>query len=172
MSMTDQDVELHSFLGSVQPRLSRLALMLAGERATAEDLVQETMIRVARRWALVEKADDREAYACRIALNCWRDTRRRVSVRPTEVLTDRTPERVSQQPPLEDAVLDKVTLHEAMARLTVKQRTVLYFRYYEQRSVRETARLMECSEGTVKSQTSYALRVLSTTGIQAPVKNG
>ncbi|MBM0125357.1 SigE family RNA polymerase sigma factor [Pimelobacter simplex] len=167
------DTELAEFLQAIQQRLSRLALMLTGDRMSAEDLVQDTMVNVVRRWSKVRRADDPVAYVCRMTLNQWRDLGRRRGARIVEMpLDDPGPSNEASTIATDEALLDRLTLRDALSELTAKQRAVLYFRYYEDLSVREVANILECSEGTVKSQTSYSLRVLARSNALAPVNRG
>lgn len=153
-SGTDQD--LVDFLHGVRPRLSRLALVLSGDNDRAADLVQDTLVKVVRSWDRVRRSDDAVSYACRIMVNHWRDGARRARSLPVDTFV-----LGPQAHPDEDRVLDRITLREAMVCLTARQRAVLYLRFYEDLSVRETADRMGCSEGTVKSQTHAALRAIS-----------
>ncbi|QGN50033.1 SigE family RNA polymerase sigma factor [Micromonospora sp. WMMD558] len=130
--------------------LTRFAYLLTGDRHHAEDLVQVALARVAVRW---ERLDDPAAYLRRVlytqAASWWRWLRSR----PPERLGGAPPERAS---PDEDADL-RLVLRAALARLTVRQRAVLVLRYYEDRTEIETAALLGCRVGTVKSQTRHAL---------------
>ena len=83
------------------------------------------------------------------AVSHWRWRRRR----PPEVLTDEPPHIATEQPDRET----RIVLDQALSRLTPKQRAVLVLRFYEDRTESQTAELLECSVGTVKSQTRHAL---------------
>jgi RNA polymerase sigma-70 factor (sigma-E family) len=130
--------------------LARIAHLLTGDRHHAEDLLQTALARAATRW---ERLDDPEAYLRRVlytqAVSRWRGLVRR----PAEWLTD--------QPPaigVVDAEVEmKVILAQALRRLTPRQRAVLVLRFYEDRSESQTAELLGCAVGTVKSQTRHAL---------------
>jgi len=132
------------------PTLLRAAYVLTGSQHAAEDLAQVTLERVATAWRRVE---DPDAYArqvmYRVQVSSWR--RRRV----TETSTDAVPERGA--PDLgEDAAL-RLTLGTALRRLTMAQRSVLVLRFYEDLSEADTAAVLGCTVGTVKSQTAKAL---------------
>ncbi|MGW4499252.1 SigE family RNA polymerase sigma factor [Micromonospora sp. NPDC004336] len=130
--------------------LTRFAYLLTGDRHHAEDLVQVAFARVAVRW---ERLDDPGAYLRRVlytqAASWWRWRR----ARPPEHLGVALPERAAAP----DDVDLRLALRAALDRLTVRQRAVLVLRYYEDRSEAETAELLGCRLGTVKSQTRHAL---------------
>ena len=130
--------------------LGRTAYLLTGNRHDAEDLLQSALARVALRWAAV---DDAEAYVRRVlytqAVSRWRALRRR----PAETLGGPPARAASPGPDVEL----RVVLEQALRRLTPRQRAVLVLRYYEDRSEVDTAALLGCAVGTVKSQTRHAL---------------
>jgi RNA polymerase sigma-70 factor (sigma-E family) len=130
--------------------LGRTAYLLTGNKHDAEDLLQTALARAATRW---DRIEDHDAYVRRIlytqAVSLWRWRKRR----PPEVLTDQLPNVAGPQPDQET----RIVLDEALRRLTPKQRAVLVLRFYEDRSESQTAELLECSVGTVKSQTRHAL---------------
>jgi RNA polymerase sigma factor (sigma-70 family) len=84
-----------------------------------------------------------------LAVSRWRWLRRR----PAETLTDRPPQLAV---PATEVEL-RLVLDRALQRLTRRQRAVLVLRFYEDHSEADTARLLGCAVGTVKSQTRHAL---------------
>ncbi|MEU4640033.1 SigE family RNA polymerase sigma factor [Micromonospora sp. NPDC023814] len=138
------------FVRAETARLTRFAYLLTGDRHHAEDLVQVALARVAVRW---ERLDEPGAYLRRVlctqAASWWRWRR----ARPPERLGATLPERAG---PADDPDL-RLALRAALGRLTVRQRAVLVLRYYEDRTEAETAELLGCRVGTVKSQTRHAL---------------
>jgi RNA polymerase sigma-70 factor (sigma-E family) len=150
----ERRVDFDEFVRARVAALGRIAYLLTGDRHQAEDLVQVTLERCAVHW---HRLDDPDAYARRVlysrAVSWWRVRRRRRG----EVLTDRPPEPAAG--PVGDLDL-RVVLQRALARLTPRQRAVLVLRFYEDHTERETARLLDVTVGTVKSQTRHALRRL------------
>ncbi|GAA1815876.1 SigE family RNA polymerase sigma factor [Luedemannella flava] len=141
------------FVVARRAALSRTAYLLTGDHHLAQDLLQVALSRVATHWRrLRDGAPD--AYARRIMVNeltSWR-RRRRYHERPVDVVDDEPdPGDLSQ------AVVRRVLVGRAMARLTPKQRAVLVLRFYEDLSEAATAEALGCSLGTVKSQTHQAL---------------
>lgn len=134
--------------------LLRAAFLLTGDQHHAEDLVQETLVRVALSWRRIENAPD--AYAQRILYRLqvarWRRSRLRETPTPSPPETG--------QPDLSASVDLRLALGDALARLTRRQRAVLVLRYYEDRSEAEAAAILGCSVGTVKSQTHKAIAAL------------
>lgn len=157
----EQDQEAFTtFVRERSTALLRTAYLLTGDRADAEDLLQEALVALARHWRRVAREGNPEAYV-RTALHTRAiDGWRRRSVRPRVVGEP------SEHTPLEgDAYSEaaaRLTLADALARLTPRQRAVLVLRFYEQHTEVETARVLGCSTSTVKSQTRHALARLRT----------
>lgn len=138
--------------------LARTAYLLTGDVHLAEDLVQDTLARVADHWARVSRRGDPDAYARRVMHHLAIDRWRRRRARPPEVLTDQHPELGDEGPDLER----RLVLRDALARLTPKQRAVLSLRFYEDLTEVQAAQVLGCSPNTVKSQTRQALERLRT----------
>jgi RNA polymerase sigma-70 factor (sigma-E family) len=138
-------VELGS---SMRPGLQRLAYSITLDTALAEDIVQETLLQCFVNWERVEKAEQPRAYVRKIChRTAWRAMRRQSLILPSA-----QPESLQ-----DDSSEDRIVLQLALKRLPPKQRAVLVLRFLEDLSVRDTAYIMSCDSGTVKSQTSKAL---------------
>jgi RNA polymerase sigma-70 factor (sigma-E family) len=135
--------------------LLRFAYLLTGDRALAEDLVQEALVKVCMRWDRVVRADAPDAYVRRMVLNEFLSWRRRRSSR--EVVVDTfdgsLPDRL-------DELAERDAMWRALLRLPRRQRTVLVLRYYESLPDADIAVLLGCSEGTVRSHASRAFEAL------------
>ncbi|MGH9115565.1 MAG: RNA polymerase sigma factor [Acidimicrobiales bacterium] len=128
--------------------LVRLAYLLTGSQAVAEDLVQDTFVRVMAR---LGRADDPGAYLRRSVVNAcysWHRRHRR------EVLFAGN-ERFSAHV---DA--HQVEMWDALARLSPRRRAVLVLRYYLDLPEAEVAATLRCRVGTVKSTAHRALEDL------------
>lgn len=136
--------------------LVRLARLLTGSQHAAEDLVQETLVRVFVHWGKVERADSPRAYARRMMTNVFLRQRERARPR-TESLDDAVAPAVEGGFAGVDA---RDQAARALVRLPVRQRTAVVLRHYEHMTESETARAMGCSAGTVKSLTSRGLAAL------------
>jgi len=133
--------------------LSRTAYLLTGDHQLAEDLLQVALTRVAVRWPRL-RAEAPVAYARRIMINevtTWR-RRRRYHERPSDALPEDRP-----APDPSTAAVRRIVVGQALARLTPRQRAMLVLRFYEDLSEADTAALLGCSVGTVKSGTHAAL---------------
>jgi RNA polymerase sigma-70 factor (sigma-E family) len=156
---------VHDFDGFVRAAwrpLLRSAVLLTNDTHAGEDLVQETLTRVADRWPrLTSGGADPMPYArtvlYRLAVDAWR----RRSVRPRGVgpgLEDLSSG--GRVGPVDGHTLDRLVLQDALARLTPRQRAVLVLRFFEDRTEVQTAEVLGCSPNTVKTQTRHALRRL------------
>jgi RNA polymerase sigma-70 factor (sigma-E family) len=136
--------------------LARTAYLLTGDVQLAEDLLQETLARVADRWHRLSRSGSPDAYARRVMHHLSIDRWRRRQARPAEVLTDSHHE-LAWSGVDADAVERRLVLRDALARLTPKQRAVLSLRFYEDLTEVQTAEVLGVSTSTVKSQTRQAL---------------
>ncbi|MFB7466907.1 SigE family RNA polymerase sigma factor [Streptomyces sp. NPDC056224] len=134
--------------------LYRSACLLAsGDTHLAEDLVQETLGRMYLLWGRISRIDNPAAYAQTVLVREFLTHRRRRSAgeRPVGELPDRGAADGDADPAL------RMTLLEALGRLSPKDRAVLVLRYWEDRSVEETADAMNASSAAVRTRTSRAL---------------
>ena len=136
--------------------LFRTALLLCGDWHLAEDLTQTALAKAYAAWGSVRRADSPEAYARGILVRSYLSHRRlrRSSERPA---LDDLPETAA---PADDDPALRVTLLGALAELTPRDRAVLVLRYWEDRSVEETAGELGTSAGAVRSQCLRALQRL------------
>lgn len=129
-----------------------------GDRAWAQDVVQETMLRAWRNpEVLVQSGGSARSWlftvARRIVIDEWRRPRT-----AREVLRD-VPDEVAEADRA-DAILDAWMVADALARLTPEHRAVIVECYYRGHTTAEAARVLDIPDGTVKSRSHYALKAL------------
>lgn len=131
--------------------LLRLCVLLTGRRDQAEDIVQDAFLRSAD---ALDRLTEEEVgpYLRATAINVWRNKLRRLAIE--RKLRPRGDRRV------ELAYEERDVLWNAVLRLPDRQRACLVLRFYEDLTERDTARVLGCSLGTVKSQTSRAIAKL------------
>ena len=160
MAVTRQEKGLRALYDAHASVLLAYAIRLTGgDRARAEDIVQETLVRA---WRNLDRLDDSVApvrpwlftVAQRVAIDAHRARR----ARPTEV----GDEMLAVLPALDEleGTLDRIVVTEALDSLSVEHRAVIVETYYRGRSVAETAEVLRIPPGTVKSRCYYALRAL------------
>src|SRR5215469_7652838 len=143
--------EFVQFAEAVAPRLRRTAFLLCGDWHTAEDLAQTTLAKVFASWRRIRDGNAVSAYAMRTLLNSYLAEGRKK--RLGELLTSRPPER-SVDPPSPEL---RMAVLAALDTLPPRARAVVILRYWADQSVDQTAALLGCSAGNVKSQSSRAL---------------
>jgi len=134
------------------PRLRRYARALVGDRATADDLVQDTLERAWAKLHLYRRGTDLRAWLFTVMHNVHVNRVR--SARPTDTLDDEMPE-LAQRPTQSDALLVR-DLDRSIARLPADQRAVLLLVTLEDMSYEEVARTLGIPIGTVMSRLSRA----------------
>lgn len=152
-------VDFDAFVQARTPSLIRAAYLLTGDQHLAEDLVQSALARTHLHWTKIEHHGGAEAYARKVMYHLqvtkWR--RRRIA--------ETSPARLPDHPVRshDERSVTRLVLRQALMRLTDRQRAVLVLRYFEDMTEAETARMLDISVGTVKSQAAKALAKLRET---------
>ena len=159
-------VTYEEFADSRLGALLRYALMLTGDPHTAQDLVQETMVRVQLNWRRVDRSDSPDGYVRRILTNQFIDLRRgswlqRVLLRaePDEVQAVRADHAAE--------TVERDRMWSLLSRLPRRQRAAIVLRYYEDLPDAEIAEALGCAVGTVRSSISRALATLRAELVEA-----
>lgn len=134
------------------PRLRRYARALVGDRASADDLVQDTLERAWAKLHLYRSGTDLRAWLFTVMHNVHVNKLR--ARRATDALDEEMPE-LAQRPPQGDALLVR-DLDRSMAQLPAEQRAVLLLVALEDMSYEEVARTLGIPMGTVMSRLSRA----------------
>jgi RNA polymerase sigma-70 factor (sigma-E family) len=157
--------EFESFVATHSEWLLRIAYLITWDLAEAEDLTQECLLRVARRWPKVRRMSHPKAYARRILVNLSLDGARGRGRRGIELGRDDAslehPDSLALQHIA--TIEDRDELATALGALPQRQRLILVLRYFADLSEEQTAKAVGCSLGTVKSTSSRALTRLRET---------
>ncbi|GAB2626973.1 RNA polymerase sigma factor [Paractinoplanes abujensis] len=148
------------FEATASPLRRYLVRLTQGQPEAAEDLLQETMLRV---WRKVDDlpgdAESRRRWIFTVARNVAIDAVRSRMARPAEVYGDHTAW-TGAAPDDVDRLLDRQVLRDALARLSERHRAVLLALYGRDSSVADVAESLGIPEGTVRSRSFYALRTV------------
>jgi RNA polymerase sigma-70 factor (sigma-E family) len=150
----DTDREFTAYVTARAPALRRTAYLLCGDWHRAEDLTQSALARLYLAWSRARRTGAVDRYARKIVVRVFLDERRRMWRR--EVPTADLPESAIAGPTSED----RLVVLEALNLVPDRQRAALVLRYWEDLSIGETAEVLGCSEGNVKSQTARGLAAL------------
>lgn len=149
-----QEREFREYVQARRSGLLRTAYLMCGDWHRSEDAVQSSMIKLYGAWSKT-RLETADAYTRRIVTNTLIDESRRGWFRRERSYSD-----------LPDGIADgtgpeeRLTAVSALAELPPRQRATLVLRFWEDLTVDETARIMRCSTGTVKSQTARGLQTL------------
>ncbi len=146
-----------------QTEALRAAYLICGNRADAEDVVQETFLKCYQSLHQLQDPARAKAWLFRILTRtAWHVCAKHKKEMPVETLYD------SQEPTVEDASASLLrtdraqSVQKALAALDAKHRTTMILYYYNNMSVKEIARATGCFEGTVKSRLYHARQQLKT----------
>ena len=159
VAVTDRDAAFAAYVAARQRSLLRTAVLLTGDQHAAEDLVQSALARLYLSWDRVRRQDALDAYVRRIMVNQHTSWWRR-AWRHHEVTVDEVRDVPAQRTETPDELAERDAVWQVVRRLPPRQRAAVVLRYYEDLSEAETAEVLGCSIGTVKSQTSRAVATL------------
>lgn len=150
--------EFERFAAGASDSLLRAGFLMTGSASDAEDLVQETLLKVARRWNRVRSMEYPAAYARRVLVSLVlhdadRRTRQRTELQPVAGAAEAADEQAARA--LRE-VDDLAEFRWALAQLPARQRAVLVLRYWADLPVAEVASILGCTDGTVTSTASRA----------------
>lgn len=137
--------------------LLRFAYLLCGDRQRAEDLLQDVLLAMYRRFGEELPLDNPMGYARRALANANISWARRGS--SSEIATGAVPNEIMAE---SDDPAQRDVLWQAMRQLPRRQRTVLVLRFYADASDADIADTLGCRRGTVRSLASRALAALRT----------
>ncbi len=144
------------FVTARSASLFRTAYLVVGDHQLAQDLLQESLVKTYVAWPRILDVAKAEAYARRTVVTTAISWRRRRSFheRPVDVVPEvEAPDKV-------EALAIHAVLMAQLQCLPARQRAAIVLRFYEDLSEQDTADLLGCSVGTVKSQVSTGLRRL------------
>lgn len=165
--MQTQRPALNDFFSATQAKAFRQAEVAVGNREDALDIVQDAMIRLARKYS--DKNQEWPLLFHRILQNLIRDWYRRQKVRRIIVWRDQSEENESEEPQdSENHLPDRMSendeiknqINTALNQLPYRQQQAFLLRSWWGHDVSETAYIMQCSEGSVKTHYSRASQKL------------
>jgi RNA polymerase sigma-70 factor (sigma-E family) len=150
----DGDAGFHAWADVQVPVLRRRAYLLCGNWHTADDLVQDTLIKMYLRWRSVADGPNPDGYAMRVLMNLYVDSGRRPWRR--ERARADLPETTDPGADLALRGVDDqdTVLTAALRRVPLPQRVVLILRFAEDMSVEQVSETLGISAGTVRSRCS------------------
>jgi RNA polymerase sigma-70 factor (sigma-E family) len=150
------DAEFRDYVAARHAPLLRMASLLTGNRADAEDLVQAALAKTYLNWHRIQDRAALDGYVHRAMVNThiswWR--RRRLEEYPTDDIPEQAVDDCTSDSELQDAV------RRALERLPRRMRAAVVLRYFEDMSEAEVAGVLGVSVGTVKSTVSRAVAKL------------
>jgi RNA polymerase sigma-70 factor (sigma-E family) len=153
--MSERDAAFQEYFAARSDAMRGTAYLLCGDWHRAEDLVQQTFTKIYLAWRRIQRHEAMDAYTRQTLVRTYLSERRRGWFR-FESVSDELQD--SSGPGVHPE--ERMVLLEALAKVPPKQRACLVLRYWEDMSVEQTAAVLRCSEGTVKSQAARGLQTL------------
>lgn len=150
--------DFESYAAARQHYLYRTAYLLCGDRDRAQDLVQSTLVALLSSWSKARLAENPDAYAKKALVRAFLAEQRKLrrTFAAHAILRTEPQANVAAADPAEL----RLVVMDALRALPPKPRTMVILRYWADMSVEETAALLGCSTGNVKSQCSRSLAKL------------
>lgn len=156
-----ETADLRDFCRGEHPRLVGFLTVYTGDRDLAQELAQDTIVRIILHWKKVSSQESPHLWARKIALNLANSWFRRNLAKRRAV--QRMSARYSELHHDPDSATS-VAIRKAISTLPVRQKTAIVLRYYADLPVGEVAEAMRVKEGTVRALTTQAIQSLRNTG--------
>ena len=160
MGSPDREADFTAYVRARQASFARFAYLLTGDPHSAQDLVQSALAKVYGKWDHISTVDSPDAYVRKVMVNehttWWRRQWRHRERTDSDLI--RVLEPAATAPATHD---DDLWSH--VQSLAPQQRAAVVLRFYEDLSVAQTAEILGCTVGTVKSHTSRAITSLRAT---------
>ncbi|GAA0583695.1 SigE family RNA polymerase sigma factor [Kribbella sandramycini] len=154
--MSSRDAAFEAYFAARSDAMRGTAYLLCGDWHRAEDLVQQTFTKLYLAWNRIQRHESMDNYTRQTLVRTFLSERRRGWFRFESVGAS-----PSDRPaPASGLADERMILQEALLQVPPRQRAVLVLRYWEDASVEQTAALLDCSVGNVKSQASRGLQTL------------
>ena len=153
----EEEAEFAVYVTARRDRVRRTAYLICGDWHRADDLTQIAFVKLHGAWQGIRNRAALDSFVRSCLVRAAVDESRRPwrRERAVEVLPE-----VPDVSDLSDLVADRAVIRQALEEVPPGQRVVLVLRYFEGSSVAEVARILDCSEGNVKSQTARGLAAL------------
>jgi RNA polymerase sigma-70 factor (sigma-E family) len=153
----DEQEAFREYVLARKATLLRTAYLLSGDWHRAEDIVSTAVVKLYTAWRKVTAAGNQDAYVRKIVVRVWLDENRRPWRRehPASVL----PEPAAAESVAEPTAY-RADLRRLLDLMPARQRAVLVLRFYDDLSVEQTAAVLGCSQGAVKTLTVRALEAI------------
>lgn len=154
MRLSQRDDEFRAFFFAQSPRLKGIALLMTGDRARAEELAQEALLRAYRAWPRIRRKDPGPYVRATLVNLCRNEYRRRLLERkhPSEEIGPATGH--------DATVAEAMRLADALRALPPIRKAVIVLRYYEDLPEAEIARILDRPLNTIKSDIRRSLETL------------
>jgi RNA polymerase sigma-70 factor (sigma-E family) len=162
-----EEDEYRQYVTAHMDQLRRFAYLLCHDWHLADDLVAVSLGNLYRNWVRAKGVVHLDAYVRKIVLRAWLDERRRPWRR--EVVTDEVPDRSVEDA---TAAVDGESVLDLLSGLTPRRRAAVVLRFYFDLSVDETAELLRCTPGTVRSLTARGMETARARAAATPMRNG
>ncbi len=143
-----------TFYARERQRITGLAYVLSGSRPGAEDLAQEAFLAALRNWNKISSYDDPAAWVRRVVAN------RSVSGFRKRAAETRALIRLGARSTVPALPAETVATWDAVRRLPTRQAQAVALKYFDGQHVSDIARILECSENTVKTHLKRAMTTL------------
>ena len=157
MGNIEREADFSAYVRARQKAFARFAYLLTGDPHSAEDLVQSALAKVYAKWDHISAVESPDAYVRKVMVNehttWWRRAWRHRERTDSELIRVMDPAAL-------DAPPHDSELWAHVRSLAPQQRAAVVLRYYEDLTEAQTAEILGCSVGTVKSHTSRAIRSL------------